>query len=123
MDLVDVFNQKIIEFIQDVGVICPDVTELQSLVSMGLLVDRMIAIRMFESYAGRYEAAILARDEAFFLNESFDDVVSAAAGSPDIIARIKTVWRTLTDENKDIIWKYVQLLLVLHKKLVRSKTT
>lgn len=109
-NILDIFNQKTIEFIADVGLICPDIKDLQPIANIGLSLDRMAAIRIFDKYADKYESYILAKDEAFLLVQDYE------SENMDVIARLKTVWTTLTPENKDTIWKYIQLLLLLHSK-------
>lgn len=110
VDIVDIFNQKTLEFVDDVGQICPEIKDLQPLVRMGLSLDRTAALKLFDKYAQRFESHIVEKDETFFLNEDYE------CENVDIIARLKTVWKTLTPSNKDAIWKYVQLLLLLYKK-------
>ena len=110
MDLVDIFNQKTMEFVSDVGQICPDVKDLQPLVRMGLNMDRMAALHIFDKHAKKYESHIVEKDESFFLEEQYD------GENMDIIFKLKSVWTTLTPSNKEAIWKYVQLLLLLYKK-------
>ncbi len=62
-----------------------------------------------------YEPTIRARDETFFLDHGFDDYTSDDALGT-VIMKMKTLWTSLSDNNKKVVWDYTTLLMDLAKK-------
>lgn len=113
MDVYEIFNEKLKALINDLVAICPDVpdfTMLRNGVTLGMALDRRMAQQYFAMFVARpYGDQIRARDEAFFLEHNYDD----ANVETDVVQKIKGVWSSLGAHNKDTIWKYFQLLVVL----------
>ena len=114
MDIVEVFNCKVTEMVSDISKVAPEFHEYKTYLELGLSMNKNIAIDMFGNCARKYEPYILKKDESYFLNESYED--QAADNQFDIINKIKKIWTTLSKENKEIIWKYLQVLIILQKK-------
>ena len=64
-----------------------------------------------------YEATIRVRDEKFFMDHEFEDYTSDdALGS--VIMKMKSLWSTLGDANKKVVWDYTILLMDLAKRCI-----
>lgn len=82
------------------------------------LVQRMnpgLVLSEFGKYVLPYEEVIRKRDDGFFMNHTFDSL------EPDntmdqVIQKLKGYWMAMTDQNKDVIWSYILLLLDIHKR-------
>jgi len=112
MDIVHVFNNKLEEMLLDVSRVAPEFQEYKTFLDVGLNMNKTIAIDMFSKYAPKYESYILKKDETYFLNETYDDDDTQF----DMVDKIKKIWCTLSKENKEAIWKYLQVLILLQKK-------
>jgi len=64
-----------------------------------------------------FEKSIRTRDEKFFLEHQFPDYADDNALDL-IISKMKTLWETLNDTNKKVIWDYLTLLLDLATRCV-----
>jgi len=67
-----------------------------------------------------YEKKIMERDEAFFLEKDYNEYSNSADKGTDvnqIVSKLKGCWSSLNDENRDVVWKYLHLLLLLDKKM------
>ena len=64
-----------------------------------------------------FEATIRARDEKFFMNHEFEDYTSDDALGT-VIMKMKSLWSTLGDANKKVVWDYTILLLDLAKRCI-----
>jgi hypothetical protein len=63
-----------------------------------------------------YEAKIMAKDENFFIHADMTELANTQGFDIDIISRLKSIWGTLNESDKEAIWKYIQLLVLLNKK-------
>lgn len=70
----------------------------------------------FTQYILPYKQNIISRDENFFLGMEVD--VDAKF---DIVGMLKNCWTTLTDDNKDVIWRYFYVLIQLCEKIIKEK--
>lgn len=119
MDYLSKFNDTFQEMIKDLIQVYPDDSDFrfyQLAVRGGLMADEYIVNRVFHENIHSFEDKILDRDESFFLEkdykefESFQDVTA-------IVSKLKNCWKTLTPDNKDVVWKYLKVLILLDKKI------
>lgn len=117
------FNDTLNQMIDDLVDTFPSDTEMR-LYQLGLkaaiAADPNIVNNIFyEKVVKNYEYNIKTRNEEFFLNNSYNELKDNGIGSKldDVICKIKNRWGELSDDNKDIIWKYLHVLVVFSKKL------
>jgi hypothetical protein len=118
---VDIFNSKFEELVKDLIEIFPedkDFKLLKSSFSLLKLADKTKPFELFVSYGGEFDNVILTRDETFFLNHDFENIVGGDRNFTDeLMKKLKGYWCTLNDKNKDIIWQYLTLFHQLKKKI------
>ena len=69
---------------------------------------------MFKVYTLNYREKIVAKDETFFLNNDYNDIVNTKdEGIVAIINKLKMYWGTLSSDNQTKIWEYLNTLLKL----------
>ena len=77
--------------------------------------------RLFKKHIEEYRVNIESRNEHFFMENDFKDVISKAKDTSgdinQIILKLKTLWKDLNQEEKDKIWDYFNLLLKLSDKI------
>ena len=123
IDPYDLFNMKIKEFADDLVYVCPEVSDFRifkTACEWAIGMDKKNAHGLFRiCIAEPYENQITVKDETFFLQESFQEYspyIQMYGQDMNIINKLKKIWGTLDDVNKENIWKYLQILLVLSKK-------
>lgn len=121
MDAIDVFNAKLGEFVDDMRAVYPDAKELKAYLQLSTQLNKRLAHSVFERMVVvPYGASILSRDESFLMSQDFQEL-SSQGGDLDIVSRLKTVWRSLSDADKDAIWKHMQLLVRLSGRIPATR--
>ena len=64
----------------------------------------------------KYKQYILDKNEQFLLNYDYNDVVQNNNYAELLMSRLKNNWKLIDDKNKEIIWKYFQVLVILAEK-------
>ena len=119
---INLFNEKAEEFCKDLVITFPEVAEFKKLKSGLLLlknVDERKPREFFNSYVGaNFKQQILSKDESFFINEVQNHVQGGIDNSQwqSVISLIHDIWATLSNENKENIWKYFQVLIAINDK-------
>jgi len=112
------FNKKFEEFLNDLVATYPEETDLRAMRSMLEWTIKAMGPKvpqeMFDScVAVPYGDKIIARNESFFLEECPYDTRYADI---NIVNKLKAKWKVLSDENKEVVWKYLLVLMVLNSK-------
>lgn len=119
---VNLFNEKAEEFCKDLVTTFPEVAEFRKLKSSLLLlknVDERKPREFFNKYVGaQFKQQILAKDETFFINEVQNHVQGGLDNSQwqSVISLIHDLWGTLSNDNRENIWKYFQVLIAINDK-------
>ena len=75
---------------------------------------------LFNEYIEPYVVNIKDKNEVFFLNESYSDIVEENVKDTNnawrFIDNLKQYWRKTSETNKDVIWKYLNTLITLSEK-------
>lgn len=119
---INLFNEKAEEFCKDLVTTFPEVAEFKKLKSGLLLlknVDERKPREFFNNYVGtNFKQQILSKDESFFINEVQNHVQGGLDNTQwqNVIGLIHNLWGTLSNENKENIWKYFQVLIAINDK-------
>jgi hypothetical protein len=117
VDMYAVFNAKLLDFVDDMQGILRHVPQYKMLVASIKLLSQFQPHQnhtFFRQYvATPYEASIVARDEAFLLNQDYN----VGGEDVDIVSLVKGVWTSLTPEDKDSIWAHLQVLLAISRRI------
>ena len=75
---------------------------------------------LFKTYVtNKYKTQILEKNEEFFMENKFEEEKSNIKNdnyADDLIKQLKEHWSKIDEKNKEIIWKYFQVLVVLSEK-------
>lgn len=117
IDPLNLFNSKLKEFIQDLIGIFPDDAEFKACLTAAKIASPSFTQKMFNKYlTPTYKDRIINRDQAFFLDETFDSTVADVG----FVSKLKKTWIHLSDENKEFVWQYMILLVLLNDKCNNS---
>jgi hypothetical protein len=115
------FNDKFEEFVKELIELYPDDKDFKILKnSFNLLkmADFRKPFSLFIVYSVDYESYVMNKDETFFLNHDYDEIKQGDSNFTDtLMMKLKGYWKTLTEENKEIIWKYLTLFFSLKTKI------
>ena len=120
----DLFNAKLHEFVKDLGAAFPDVEDFKlfrNALTLAINFAPTKPQKMFNKFVVcHYDTQIRARDEQFFLAHDFSHLLTD--DDFDIVERIRSVWGRMDEVNRNVVWKYLQVLLLLDQKC-RAKST
>ena len=125
-NLISMFNTQITSFINDLILVYPDDKDLYTFktsLKMLLLYDDKKVINMFKEFVySKYKVQIENKDSEFFLQNDYEDIIAQTnADTPEITAqlinKIKSYWVSMSNENKEIVWKYFTVLIKICEKL------
>ncbi len=77
-------------------------------------------IEFFYQYFLQFEQKINNKDESFFINRDYDNDVSEYVKSLNVITNLKKYWKLMSEQTKDNIWLYIQVLIKLCKKYMNA---
>lgn len=116
------FNTKLDEFLKDLNVAFPELADVKVLrngLKLATALDKkMPQIYFNQNIANVYEKHILNKNEDFLLNHDYADLTTDKTNGIDldIVGKIKQLWCQMDEENKEAVWKYLQVLVLLNKK-------
>lgn len=115
VDVYELFNRKLVEFVDDLIVTFPQFSDFagyRALLVGTVALDKTSPQQIFnQTVAIPYEKYILEKNEIFLLNETYSTTTKQG-----LVDQIKQVWRTMDSGNKEVIWKYMQVLVALNRK-------
>jgi hypothetical protein len=113
------FNTKLAEFLQDLSTSFPEFKDIKMLkngLNLARTLDVKMPATMFSKHVtAEYEQNILNKDDAFFLTQTYEHIAVDGIDL-DIIPKLKDMWGTLDVSDKDSVWKYLQVLVLLCRK-------
>jgi hypothetical protein len=124
-DLLSLFNTKLKEFVDDLISLYPNDQNLHA-AKKGILLlktlDDKKTIKLFKLHIyDKYSVQLFERNESFFMEKDYDQETKMLEKVTDnitqqLVDNIKNYWTVMTDENKEIVWKYWLILLKLCEK-------
>lgn len=121
MDYLEKFNQTFLEFGEDIMKVFPDDDEfrmynltLNTVITMYPdYVLQVFTKKVIEPFGDK----IMERDESFFLQHEYDDVKEKHQQASEIINKIKSYWEIMNASDREVVWKYFRVLVLLGKKI------
>jgi hypothetical protein len=124
MSVKGVFLKQIDNFIDELCVIFPENKDILLFSEKYYFIKNInstLIIDYFLSYIYIYKNKINDEDESFFLEGGGQDEIKDTSGLK-FRDNIKKLWlNEMSSENKEIIWKYFKVFILLCEKLLREK--
>jgi len=118
----DIFNEKLAEFFKDLSDSFPNVEEFRKLKTASTMlmnIEPKKPRNLFNTYVvSRYKDSLLKKDESFFLTHNYEVHSDDHEHWDKFILEVKKLWKSLDNENKEIIWTYFKVLIILSDKCV-----
>ena len=130
MSLLTAFNNIVIDFIDDCITVIPQEPKFK-LYKQAILIFKKYNPRKipetFKSYLALYRPQIDSKDEKFFLNNQFSEVQNINKQLEieeeeeeeifKVINQIKNYWKELSQDNRNTIWEYMEVMVKLSDQL------
>ena len=116
------YNTLAIKFNEELIEVFPKDIDFKVSLNTIKLIEKTTKRKLFDLVSPQllmYHEYIRNRDERFFL-EKDDKEFTEDTESVPIISKLKGYWGTLSDNNRDKIWEYVNSLLTLTQKIVTA---
>jgi hypothetical protein len=122
MSVAKAFNNVLIDFMNDCILVFPEEPDFKKFKRGAQLLKQYNPKKIptiFKGYVEMYRPQIDCRDESFFLENAYDNLDEVKDDNELIgmIDKIKKYWVGMSAENKDNIWKYLEVLVKLSDKL------
>ena len=122
MSYLKAFSTQIEAFSNELCSLYPNDTDLKLGHNMLLLLKKTNPRKLqvlFKKYVEEFEDKINNKDESFFLQHDFNDIIEKKGSDNSflLVIRLKEYWKELSDDNKETTWKYFQILSKLSKKI------
>ena len=118
---ISIFNSKFEEFVKDLITLYPndkDFKMMKNSFNLMKLADDKKPFELFARYGGNFEKQVQTKDESFFLDHSYTDAVENESNfTEDLVNKLKSYWRDMGDNDKEVIWQYLGLFFGLKNKI------
>jgi len=118
------FNKKFDEFLGDLVNTFPEDQDFRNFKnSFNLLknIDEKKTITIFCNYAPMYRDNVLAKNEAFFIENDYSELASKEKNiTGELITKLKNYWVQLDETNREVVWKYLIILITLVDRYVAA---
>ena len=116
----DAFFTQLHAFLGELGRVFPvdeDFPAYDTALTLMQKVNPVLVVSEFTKHVIPFETMIREKNTDFFLKHNFSEF------DPDntmdsIIKKLKGYWETMSEANKDAIWKYILLLVDISKRCV-----
>jgi hypothetical protein len=115
----DIFYKTFVEFLDDLNKIQPEDSSLLLVKASLYLISSETLVRNFMYYVGEYSDQILARDEAFFIEELPSKLEDSSYALGEL-SRVIKIWNDpeTTQDSKNCIWDYFTILIKLGNRVI-----
>lgn len=111
------FNNLVLKFNDDLIYIFPEENDFKVYKRGIIMLNSANAKKiytLFRNYSLLYRKNIESKNEDFFINNSYENVLgNDNQGIESIINKLKFYWNQLSENNKEKIWEYLNSLLKL----------
>lgn len=118
---ISIFNSKFEEFVKDLITLYPDDKDFKMMknsFNLMKLADDKKPFELFSRYGGSFEKQVQTKDESFFLDHSYTDAVDNESNfTEELVNKLKSYWRDMADNDKEVIWQYLGLFFGLKNKI------
>ncbi len=122
MDYLAQFNDTLVELVDDLIRVFPNDSDFRMYklaIQGAIIAGKNMVHDVFRDRICRiYGDKILARDEDFFMNNAYDDMKQEFSQAEKLIQKLKGSWSDLNPQHRDVVWKYLRVLILIDRKIV-----
>jgi hypothetical protein len=114
-EIINNFNTIALEFATQIGTVCPTsfIANNIDILTRVIKQEPQKILDLFVEYVLKYKPQIDAKDEKFFMNNTFSNDIEGNSDAIGKIFEFKTFWKQLSHHNKEIVQQYMQFLCQL----------
>lgn len=116
------FNTLSVKFNEELITVFPNDLDFKVCLNTITLMNKTNKKKLFELVSPQlvlYNKYIREKDERFFLEKN-EQEYTREKNDVVIISKLKKYWTTLSENNKEKIWEYVNSLLSIIEKIIQS---
>lgn len=116
------FNTLSVKFNEELIIVFPNDLDFKVCLNTIILMNKTNKKKLFELVSPQlvlYNKYIREKDERFFLEKN-EEEYTREKNDVVIISKLKKYWTTLSENNKEKIWEYVNSLLSIIEKIIQS---
>ena len=122
IDLHELFKNKLVDFVADLHGVLGHLPQYALVSAAVKYVPKAHVQAAFDQHVARpYGASIAARDEAFLLSQDYEKDLRQQDGGVDVgmdvVPLIKSVWRSMSAQDKGSVWAHMQILLAINDRI------
>lgn len=122
MSYLNAFTTQIEAFSSELCAIYPQDTDLKlghNMITLLKKTNPRKLQQLYKDYVAEFEEQIEKKDETFFIKHDFKNVIDSSGSQNSflLVVKLKEYWGELSNDNKEITWKYFQVLSKLSKKI------
>lgn len=80
------------------------------------MINRSIMYNVFKQHAHKHVTKIMSRDDSLFSEKEFVYLMTDEFYTK-FVKKCVTTWCNLNDKQKNIVWLYLQILILLHEQI------
>lgn len=117
-DIVKNFNNYCEEFVSELVLITndSDISSYATILKTMNQTNSLKCIEQFIIYVLPEKEKIMNSDENYFLSNDYSEQLENDEESIMEALKLKTLWKTLDDDNKEVIFEYLQLLIQISEE-------
>ena len=116
------FNTLSVKFNEELIIVFPNDLDFKVCLNTITLMNKTNKKKLFELVSPQlvlYNKYIKEKDERFFLEKNEEDY-TREKNDVVIISKLKKYWTSLSENNKEKIWEYINSLLSIIEKIIQS---
>jgi len=120
MSYLSAFNTQLENFINELSELFPKDTDIAFAKNTIYLLKKTNpkkTSKIFKSYMNKFEDQINNKNEDFFLNRNYNDIHDGVKSSLNTVMNLKKYWKSMTNNTRNNIWLYLQILIKISKKI------
>jgi hypothetical protein len=121
MSALSAFNTKLIEFFEDMADTYPEEKDIKSaadaLKTLKKINPKMIHSTFVETVHKEFKDPIMRKDEEYLVRRAHEILQSKYSDMAFAFWIFDKHWKTMTEANKDSVWKWCQVLIVLSERV------
>lgn len=121
MDYKGQFNDTLVELVDDLIRVFPQDSDFRmyKLALQGAMIadNDMVHSIFRERVCKIYGERIIARDEQFFVNNNYAEMKQEFSQADQLITKLKNCWSSLNEQQREVIWKYLRVLVLLDRRI------
>jgi len=117
--LLNIFISQMVNFVDEIVLLWPNDNDFKVFKNAILLLKKTNPRKintLFCEYIDKYRTKIQERDESFFLVNEYNEL-EKTENVLNTMDKLKTYWSALSNNNKDKIWEYFNLLIKISNNI------